>query len=144
MNYAHFRKSGHISRCREVVTALSDCLKCNNTLQVLGISWNDNDIKYVYTVGINNKCCVNNVWSKNYNALQHCVSEYNYEESVHWQQCLRWSELFDHRSVLESDHWSVLESDHWSVLESDDWSLFESDHWSEFDHRRGGIETRLR
>ena len=31
----------NISRCREVVTALSDHLKHNNTLQVLEISWND-------------------------------------------------------------------------------------------------------
>ena len=75
-----------IPRCREVVTALSDHLKHNNTLQVLGISWNDSDTTYVYTVGINNESYVDNIWPKSKwtnNTVQY-VHECNYKELHYW------------------------------------------------------------
>ena len=51
------------TRCKEVVTALSDCLKHNNGLEVLGISWNCMNTTYVYAVNkINNKSYVGNTW----------------------------------------------------------------------------------
>ena len=50
------------SRSTNVAATLSDCLRCNNTLQILGISWKDTDSMYVYTVGINNVGCVGNIW----------------------------------------------------------------------------------
>ena len=50
----------------EVATALSDHFKQNNTLQVLGISWNNTDTTYVYHVGVNNECYVDVTYSKSY------------------------------------------------------------------------------
>ena len=54
----------NLSRSTEVAIALSDLLKYNNTLEALGISWSDSDqnTTYVYNVGNNNECYVNNAW----------------------------------------------------------------------------------
>ena len=55
----------NLERSTKVATALGDHLKHNNTLQVLGISWNDkqtSDTIYVYHVGINNECYVDDTW----------------------------------------------------------------------------------
>ena len=79
----------NVSRSRKVVTALSDHLRHNNTLQILGISWNNNYIMYVYAVGINNTCYVGNTWPHCQN-IKHYVHEYNYEEFDHWLQ-FEWS-----------------------------------------------------
>ena len=75
-----------VTRCREVTTALSNPLKHNNTLQVLGISWNDDAFTYVYTVGINNECYVDNIWPRSewIDNTVHYIREYNYEELDQW------------------------------------------------------------
>ena len=53
----------HLFRCKKVATVLNDHLKYNSTLQVLGISWNETDDRYIYTVDMNYKCCcVDSTW----------------------------------------------------------------------------------
>ena len=78
----------NIPRCRELATTLSNYLKSNSTLQVLGISWNDTDTTYVYTIGINDKCYVDNTWPqlKWFRNVKHYVHEYDHEEFDYWSQ----------------------------------------------------------
>ena len=78
-----------ISRCKKVETALSDSLRHNNALQVLGISWNDIDTTYVYTVGINKKCLVGTTWPRSEwkKSAVHYINENDHE-------------IFDHHYTL--------------------------------------------
>ena len=75
-----------ITRHKEVVTTLSDCLRHNNVLQVLGISWNDtSDTTYVYTVGINKMCHVGTTWPRSEwtKSTVHYIYEKGHEEFDH-------------------------------------------------------------
>ena len=76
----------NISRCIEVVRVLSDHLRHNNTLQVLGISCNDSDTTYVYAVGINSECYVGDTWPRSEwnNNTVHYVQERHYIQLHHW------------------------------------------------------------
>ena len=75
-----------ISRCKDVVRALSDCLKQNTTLKVLGISWNDNsDNTYIYAVGISNIGCLDTTWP-HCQSIKHYVQQYDYEKFNYWLQ----------------------------------------------------------
>ena len=88
-----------IFRHEEVVTTLSNSLKHNNTLKVLGISWSDTGTMYVYIVGINNECYVNNTWPRSVssNNTVHYVCEYSNEEDFddcqQFDQCLYYEEI---------------------------------------------------
>ena len=78
----------YLLKSREIVIALNGHFKHNNSLQVLGISWNDSDIIYVYTVGINNECYVGNTWPRSVwtNNTVHYIREYNHEKLDRWPQ----------------------------------------------------------
>ena len=82
----------NISRSTEVVTALSDCLKFNNTLQVLGISWDDSDTTYVYQVAINNECYVDNKWPR---------SQWSIFDMVHYvsDHSLKFDKKYNSRTI---------------------------------------------
>ena len=81
-----------IHKSREVVIALSDHLKHNNTLQVLRISWNDTNTTYVYAVGINSECYVDNIQPKSWWASNtvHYIHQCNHEldQWPQFDQCL--------------------------------------------------------
>ena len=80
----------NIDRSTEVATVFSDHLKHNNTLHVLGISWNVSDTTYVYHVGVNNECYVDTSWPKfkrslasvNWNRYYYDKLEFDYTEAI--------------------------------------------------------------
>ena len=67
-----------LSKDRKIVRTLKSYLKHNNTLQVLGILWDDTNATCVYVIGINSKCYVANTWprSERTNNTGQCVCEY--------------------------------------------------------------------
>ena len=71
----------NITKCEMMVTVLRQSLKHNNTLQVLGISWNDSDAMYVYHVGTNNESYVDDTWPQSKltksNVHRHCHKEFD-------------------------------------------------------------------
>ena len=72
-----------LHRCKETVATLSDHLEHNNTLQVLGISWDNIDTTYVYAIGISSECYIDSTWPKSYwirNTILY-VRQFNDEES---------------------------------------------------------------
>ena len=71
-----------LTKSTNIATALSDCLKHNSTIQVLGMSWNDTNNMYVYTVGINDLGCIGNTWPQYHwtNNTVKYVSDYGSDE----------------------------------------------------------------
>ena len=73
------------------MATLSTHLKHNNTLQVLGISWEDANIisttdidtKYVYAIGVNKECHVGSTWPKSEqtNNTVHCIHQQEFDHS---------------------------------------------------------------
>ena len=87
-----------LHKCKEIVATLSAHLKHNYTLQVLGISWDDHDviadidIIYVYAIGRNNECHVDNTWPKS--EWTNNTVHYVHEPEIDWS-------LKNTESVLE-------------------------------------------
>ena len=92
----------YISRSREIVTILSDHLKHNNSLQVLKISWDGSNVTYVYTVGINNECYVDDQWpvSKRTSSIVHYIRKYNNIERDRWGNCFNNTLKFDYAEAI--------------------------------------------
>ena len=115
-----------ISRNEEVVTALSNHLKYNNTLEVLRISWNEvlgiswneiletscNEITYVYVAGVSKKCYVRK--AKPNSRVRQISSalnrhNYSYEEYNHWPTYFEECEYFnDTVDKLQFDYYEAL------------------------------------
>ena len=85
----------NLHRCKETVATVSTHLKHNTTLQVLGISWNDANIMsiididtiYVYAIGVNNECHIDNTWPKS--ELTNNAVHYVHELEIYWSsECL--------------------------------------------------------
>ena len=74
----------HLCECGELVTTLKNCLKHNSTLEVLGISWDDNEIKYFYVIEMSNKCCIDTIqpWPKRINNTVHYVRKYGADKQL--------------------------------------------------------------
>ena len=83
-----------IYRQKEEVTALSDCLMHNNTLKVLGISWSDTGTVYVYNVGINNECYVNNTWPRSVWTNNTICYVCKYSDEEDFDDCLQYDQYF--------------------------------------------------
>lgn len=89
----------NLHRCKETVEILSAHLKHNNSLQVLGISWNciDKNLMDIYVAGVNNECYIDNTLPKSewINNTVHYVRQYNNEQ---------FDDMFEFDDWLNVDH----------------------------------------
>ena len=85
-----------LCKCRELVITLENCLKRNSTLEVLGISWDDNLITYFYIIEMNNKCFIDNIQPrpKKINKTVHYVHKYDADHQLQfpWYLQLNYTE----------------------------------------------------